>query len=933
MKRRHAARRILAFALSVMMVTGLLFTSAFAYDAHAEKKSVTLKNALGREITFLDLYGGKTTGRKDLNDKTTFYKDAITSNGFLQDWATIGYLIHQTTGSYSSRADGGWNNFGDGHYIDYIYDMQHADERLDWDGSNQVMHATGLSSASSLKQVQERATNKIAELINRDMGGGSYLKRHSMSALTETTQDVLYSTVTTVDQHGTTQRFTYNSFTIAFYDFQVHVLDDGDDLHGKVTYASDEEEPGLIAMYTNNGLSDATATIAIANSIDETISTSVSNSLSYTFGHSLGISESLNAKVSPLGIGLDAGFQIQNSISFSETVGLTNTKTQSTSKNFNKSSSVSMSVPAHTVVSGQQTLSKVTRTMEYDCPVGLTYKVAIFSMYGDVYDDGLLTQNFKSYEQSSFITVFGSSMDGSDAVESLYQRATNHLGDTSYDATYGSTKGTNYQAGNTWCTFINWQSVIDVTADKIKTSATGVKSGTTLIYALDDTYPMSITGATTSITQDGISTVLDAAQPLYPIAAITLNWQVDKDFELTVGESRQLNTYRVQAYDKDSVPYYGFVHSRGQWRLVGADGKEVTSSDIATMTYDSVTGQQLLTAKKAGTIYVKYFINEGVYYTYDDVESKNENISSPAYKVVISEPKAEPFNGTLTLTGTAEITTDGSYNVDDFIKSGDITLTAYDTTGKEAEPKVSWEAQELESKGFKIDAEGVMTATNTGTFHIRAYCDGIYSDWIEVIVSEPVRSAVILSTSNHYFTDVAADSWYNDAVGFVCQNGLMNGVGNNQFDPNGPITRAMMVRVLYNLAGSPSIESWNSFSDVEKDQWYARAIAWAKEKGLAEGVDAETFAPNEPLTREQMVTFICRYLSWKYQKEYEGVVDLSVFKDVNQISDWAKDFVVQAVLLGIIKGTEEGRLDPQGTATRAELAQVLYNMKDLILEK
>ena len=73
MKRRHAARRILAFALSVMMVTGLLFTSAFGYDAYAEKKSVTLKNALGREITFLDLYGGKTTGRKDLNDKTTFY--------------------------------------------------------------------------------------------------------------------------------------------------------------------------------------------------------------------------------------------------------------------------------------------------------------------------------------------------------------------------------------------------------------------------------------------------------------------------------------------------------------------------------------------------------------------------------------------------------------------------------------------------------------------------------------------------------------------------------------------------------------------------------------------------------------------------------------------------------------------------------------------
>lgn len=925
MKRRNTfAKRMLAFGLSVVMVTGLLFTSAFAYDTYGGVSNITLKNDQGRQINFIDLYGGKTTGRKDLNDEVTFYKDAITSNGFLQDWATLAYIIHEENpNSYMDNSDDGWDEaFGKGGYMDYIYDMQHASEILDWDGSNYCKRATGVSVASSLKEVQTRACEDIADLVARDMGSGSYLKRHPMDALTDMAKDVIYSTITTVDQVGTTQKFYYNSFTIAFYDFELHTLDDGKELSGEITYDEGSSEDGMIHLFTNDGTTDATANISIAQTLSETISSDISSSESYSFGQSFGQTASFSAKIPAV---LDLGGELSRSLSYNQVLGTTYSDTKSITETVDKSSSVTMNVPAHTVVTGEQNISKTEKTVSYDCPVGLSYKVAIFSMCGRVYDDGAAVQDFASYEQNSFITVFGS--NNGDAVEDLYQRATNHTDDTSYDETYGYTRGTSYQSGSTWCRHLNWRNIIDSGSPASK-SASGLKSGTTLTYALDDTYPMSVTGASTTIKQDSVSTVVRTAEPLYPIASVYLDWQINKTFEMTAGESKAINTYRVKAADKEAIPYHGFVHSRGQWRLVDAEGKE-TVTDLAAMTYDSVTGEQLLTAKAPGTIYVKYFINEDTYYTYDGIESTNDTISSPAYKVIITAPQAETFNGTLELGGSADILTDGSYHVEDLINSGNITLTAYDTTGKEVEADVSWEAQELESKGISVTEDGVITATKAGTFHIRAYCDDIYSDWVELRATEPV--SLIISTQDHTFTDVSTDAWYDDAVGYVLQNDIMYGVGNKQFAPNQPVTRAMMIQVLYNMAGRPGAETWASFSDVEKEAWFAKAIAWAQEKGLAEGYDADRFAPNDPVTREQMVTFICRYLNWKYEKEFEGVVDLSIFRDESQISDWAKDFVVQAVLLGIIQGKGEGCLDPQGTATRAELAQVLYNMKDLIL--
>ncbi|MBR5534709.1 MAG: S-layer homology domain-containing protein [Ruminiclostridium sp.] len=926
---KQTLKKLLAAGLSVVMLTSLV-TPALAYDTFstAPAKEMTLLNDKGREITFVDLYGGQTTDRPDTSDEVLFYMDAIEKNGILQEWATLGYLIHEKNrGSYSDLAGNGWDeDFGQGHYMDYIYDMQHASSIHDWDGSNYCKVSTGLSVADSLYNVQSKAADEIADQVARKMSGGSYLKRHPIEIIDEwkAEQDVIYSTVTTVDQQSTNQHFYYNSFTIAFYDFKLHPLEGGV-LSGEVTVKPDEslDAESIIGLFTNTDRDDSSQELYLNNTVTETFSTSINNSESYTFGTNVGMEVPLKWKTA--GGHFEGGLTIHGDFTYDEVVSTAYTQANSKTTELGNGARAYMNVPGHTIATAIQTTSTATETVVYDCPVGLTYRVAIFSMCGDVYDDDLLVQDFKSYEQRTFVTIFGNDKDGSDAVENLYQRAIKHKSTSGYDSSYGLTKGSEYQDGSTWCDSLDWNEIIKAGATSVK--AQNIKDGETLINHLGSHYPMSITGATTTIQQDYISTVQDAARPLYPIASTYINWQMDNEMSLdrtldmTVGDTFPITSYRVKASDKDGVPYHGFVSTWGNWKIVDANGKESTSS-VAKMENDSVTGSQILTATAPGTIYVKYFIPENTYYTYDGVASTNANISSPAYKVVVSavpEEEPEPFQGTLEVSGSVEATVGETENLNALL-----TVTACDPTGKEVEAGISWEAKELASKGITVTPEGVLTCTKPGIFHVRAYVDDVYSNWVEVVAAEPV--SLILGIRYHPFTDVPYTHWANDAVGFVYQNDIMNGVKAEVFNPTGQVTRAQVAQTLYNLAGKPLIVDENPFADVAEDAWYAKAVVWAAENGLTTGVKADTFAPNDPVTREQLVTFLCRYADWKGLDLPSESVDLNRYQDAGQVSGWAKDFIVRALAAQIIQGKSDTILAPGGVATRAEIAQIFMNM-------
>ena len=173
------------------------------------------------------------------------------------------------------------------------------------------------------------------------------------------------------------------------------------------------------------------------------------------------------------------------------------------------------------------------------------------------------------------------------------------------------------------------------------------------------------------------------------------------------------------------------------------------------------------------------------------------------------------------------------------------------------------------------------------------------------------------------FTDVSEKDWfYNDAM-FVYKNGLMLGTSKTLFSPHGTVTRGMMATILWRMEGSLAPKGENSFTDVEAGMWYTDAITWTAENGIFAGYSKDKFGPDDPITREQLTAIFYRYADYKgYKLTVTG--NLDKFEDADKITDYAKTVMQWAVGNGLIKGKSENLLDPQGTATRAEIAAMLH---------
>ena len=172
------------------------------------------------------------------------------------------------------------------------------------------------------------------------------------------------------------------------------------------------------------------------------------------------------------------------------------------------------------------------------------------------------------------------------------------------------------------------------------------------------------------------------------------------------------------------------------------------------------------------------------------------------------------------------------------------------------------------------------------------------------------------------FKDLADNQWYHEGVDFVLRSGLMKGMSEDVFAPNNNMTRAQLVMVLYRMAGCPEAKEDAAFKDVAETAWYAEAVAWAVENGITKGVSEDYFNPNDSVTREQMVTFFARFAALNGQDvEVEG--DLSAFTDADSVTGYAVRNMVWAVKSGLIAGMGDNTINPKGNATRAQVATIL----------
>ena len=203
--------------------------------------------------------------------------------------------------------------------------------------------------------------------------------------------------------------------------------------------------------------------------------------------------------------------------------------------------------------------------------------------------------------------------------------------------------------------------------------------------------------------------------------------------------------------------------------------------------------------------------------------------------------------------------------------------------------------------------------------------DQVVMDYITEELDGTVTAARYGQTANRIHTisynDVTAGDWFASDVIYVTLTGLMNGTGEG-FSPNNNLTRAQMATVLYRMAGEPEGTIENPFSDVADGQWYTDAVVWAAETGITLGTSADTFNPNDDVTREEMATFLYRFAEYESLDPIEVTGDLSAFPDADEVAGFATEAMTWAVGQKIIAGVD-GNLAPDGTATRAQVATVL----------
>ena len=199
----------------------------------------------------------------------------------------------------------------------------------------------------------------------------------------------------------------------------------------------------------------------------------------------------------------------------------------------------------------------------------------------------------------------------------------------------------------------------------------------------------------------------------------------------------------------------------------------------------------------------------------------------------------------------------------------------------------------------------------------------VYADWKKKEPNEP-------DAVKNPFADVNAGDWFYRDVLFSYEKGLMSGMDAAAFAPYANTTRAQIAVIFYRMEGSPAVEGENSFTDVVRDSgtaWFYDAVTWAQQNGIMGGYSNSSFAPNDPITREQLAAIFYRYAQYKGYDTTQGGMAIREFDDYESISDYAMGAMAWAVNTGLVKG-DSNLLYPKGTATRAEIAALFHRFAE-----
>ena len=237
---------------------------------------------------------------------------------------------------------------------------------------------------------------------------------------------------------------------------------------------------------------------------------------------------------------------------------------------------------------------------------------------------------------------------------------------------------------------------------------------------------------------------------------------------------------------------------------------------------------------------------------------------------------------------------------------GDVTLESKDAI---AAARAAYDALSSEAKAY-VENYDVLTAA-----------EAKYAE-----LTKPVDPPAPVKLP---FTDVAEGAWYEDHVRYVFANGIMKGMTDTTFGPDVTLNRAMFITMIYRMEGEPAVSGAHGFSDVPAGSYYEKAVIWGTQNGIVEGYNGK-YSPEDKITREQMAAIMYRYADYK-GVDVSATIGFDKFSDGADVSNWAKEEMGWAVASGMITGHENGTLEPQGNATRAQAAAVLQRFDENIL--
>lgn len=597
-------------------------------------------------ITYKDIYGGDTNGRADISDKLTFLIDMLINNGDVNRWATLACdIFNSEEKSRSDHAENGWEkDFGiKGHYMDVQKLLSDTTPRSTAEEHDDGYLSSGLKIANSLKEVNDAAANSIAAAMHHKMSGKDYEKYHTIDPLVNnpTCDDdtVIYFLATHKDRHGKTYKYTYNCFGIAFYDLQLSVVVDDKPFNmatGNMDYdqaiAKNAESPipgfdysGVpdpsVFKYENPSLNNVEYGVTKGKRVSETSSNTITNTEEYSYDETVGFDVSIGQKfkIFHYDTSLTCKFTTEQLIAtaYSET----NSKTDAS----NGQTTINTTVPPHTACLAQTTISNVNVATEYDSPVTLKYKVAIFSMCGNCYDDNAATRDLNSYEHRNFVAMFGD--DTTPAHTNLYNRAVLNPNNELYDKTHGVTQGTIYNSNRTpWADHLNWENIHNEIYGDFDA----------MIKTMTQELPLSTTGATlTQIISSNEAT--SELIPLYPLRKIYTQSIIPE--ALSPGQNLNLSNLVLIGENEYNVAYYSFSGKSGTWKALKDDDTNTNiDKSIAEIIYDHSSDTYILCAYTNGVVKVKYFIDENTYKSLEQDEyTKNSDLAGTVdFNVVIS---------------------------------------------------------------------------------------------------------------------------------------------------------------------------------------------------------------------------------------------------------------------------------------------------------